>query len=102
MITLQAKDYAEAILEALAKHPQKEKEIFRRAVQAIASRRDFSKWRKIIDIFERLYIRARGEKFIDVYVAGDEKKYRSAVLRAVPKKARVSFHIDPSLIGGMK
>lgn len=102
MIRYKPKDYAQALIQSIKTSPEKEKEILKSFVRALASHRDFSKWRKILEIFEKLYIKEFDEKFIDVYVGHDNRKYQSKVLEAVPRGADVQFHTDPDIIGGIK
>lgn len=102
MIRYKPKDYAEALLDALIKRPQKEVWILRNFSKTLVSHRDFSKWRKIVEIFEELYILQFRKKVIDVYSARDTKRYRNQVFGTVPRGARVEFHQDSTLIGGLK
>ena len=87
MLRYQPKDYANALIRTMKASPGKEEGLLKNFVRVLAAHNDFSKWRRTLELFEKLYIQEYEERHIEVHLARDTE---------------VTFHIDPSIIGGMK
>ena len=102
MLRYQPKDYANALIRTMKASPGKEEGLLKNFVRVLAAHNDFSKWRRTLELFEKLYIQEYEERHIEVHLARDDAAYRKKIMESVPSDTEVTFHIDPSIIGGMK